>query len=161
LFYQLPELAAKQLTRRRTDEAVEEFQRALDLNPNFAAAHAISACARARRPIGAGDRSYRAGDPHEPARSQNALFNVAAAHYLSGLNRSAQLQPQGHATAFRIDQWTIEFTSRCLDRTKHPLYARPDGKIPRRHAQSRAGIDPRYGLVEFKTAKPPDVISAD
>ena len=24
---------------RRTDEAVEEFQRALDLNPNFAAAH--------------------------------------------------------------------------------------------------------------------------
>src|SRR5262245_50095621 len=27
------------LSRRRTDEAVEEFQRALDLNPNFAVAH--------------------------------------------------------------------------------------------------------------------------
>jgi TolB-like protein len=42
-------------TRRRTDEAVEEFQRALDLNPNFAAAHGFLGCAlafdaRSRRP---------------------------------------------------------------------------------------------------------------
>src|SRR5262249_635488 len=34
-------------TRRRTDEAVEEFQRALDLNPNFAAAHGYLGCALA------------------------------------------------------------------------------------------------------------------
>jgi len=27
------------LTMRRTEEAVEEFQRAIDLNPNFATAH--------------------------------------------------------------------------------------------------------------------------
>ena len=55
-------------TRRRTDEAVEEFQHALDLNPNFAAAHGYLG-ARARRSIGPGHRPYRASDSHEPARS--------------------------------------------------------------------------------------------
>ena len=34
-------------TRRRTDDAVEAFKRALDLNPNFAAAHGFLGC-RAR-----------------------------------------------------------------------------------------------------------------
>jgi tetratricopeptide (TPR) repeat protein len=32
------------VTRRRTDDAVEEFHRALDLNPNFAAAHGFLGC---------------------------------------------------------------------------------------------------------------------
>jgi adenylate cyclase len=73
--------------RRRTNEAVEEFQRALDLNPNFAAAHGYLGFA-----LALGDRSDEAIDhseqairmsPHDP---QNAIFNVhiAAAHYLMG-----------------------------------------------------------------------------
>ncbi|MGB7004234.1 MAG: tetratricopeptide repeat protein, partial [Pseudolabrys sp.] len=35
------------ISRRHTDGAVEEFQRALDLNPNFAAAHGYLAFALA------------------------------------------------------------------------------------------------------------------
>jgi len=74
-------------TRRRTDDAVEEFQRALDLNPNFAAAHGFLGCA-----LAFDGRSDQATDhieqairmsPHDP---QNALLNaaLAAAHYQAG-----------------------------------------------------------------------------
>jgi TolB-like protein/Tfp pilus assembly protein PilF len=74
-------------TRRRTDDAVEEFQRALDLNPNFAAAHGFLGCALAfdGRSDGAIDHIEQAirMSPHDP---QNALLNAAyaAAHYQAG-----------------------------------------------------------------------------
>jgi TolB-like protein/Tfp pilus assembly protein PilF len=74
-------------TRRRTDEAVEEFQRALDLNPNFAAAHGFLGCAlafdgRSDQAIDHIERAIRMS-PHDP---QNALLNaaLAAAHYQAG-----------------------------------------------------------------------------
>jgi tetratricopeptide (TPR) repeat protein len=75
------------VARRRTDEAVDEFQRALDLNPNFAAAHgylglALALDGRSDQAIAHGDQAIRMS-PHDP---QNAVFNVnlAAAHYLAG-----------------------------------------------------------------------------
>ena len=57
-------------TRRRTDEAVEEFQRALDLNPNFAAAHGFLGCAlafdgRSDQAIDHIERAIRMS-PHDP-----------------------------------------------------------------------------------------------
>jgi TolB-like protein/Tfp pilus assembly protein PilF len=71
-------------TRRRTDESVEEFQRALDLNPNFAAAHGFLGCAlafdgrseQAKHHI---EQAIRMS-PHDPL---NALLNaaLAAAYY--------------------------------------------------------------------------------
>jgi TolB-like protein/Tfp pilus assembly protein PilF len=71
-------------TRRRTDEAAEEFQRALDLNPNFAAAHGFLGCAlafdgRSDQAIDHIEQAIRMS-PHDP---QNALLNaaLAAAHY--------------------------------------------------------------------------------
>jgi tetratricopeptide (TPR) repeat protein len=71
-------------TRRRTDEAVEEFHRALDLNPNFAAAHgylgfALALDGRSEQAIDHIEQAIRMS-PHDP---QNAMFNVAlaAAHY--------------------------------------------------------------------------------
>jgi TolB-like protein/Flp pilus assembly protein TadD len=72
---------------RRTDEAVEEFQRALDLNPNFAAAHGYMALAlglagRSEEAIAHGEQAIKMS-PQDP---QNAIFNtaIAAAHYLAG-----------------------------------------------------------------------------
>jgi adenylate cyclase len=74
-------------TKRSTDEAVEEFTRALDLNPNFAAAHGYLALAlaladRSKDAIKHGEQAIRMS-PHDP---QTGLFNVAlaAAHYLEG-----------------------------------------------------------------------------
>jgi TolB-like protein/Flp pilus assembly protein TadD len=74
-------------TKRATDEAVEEFTRALDLNPNFAAAHGYLALAlaladRSKEAIAHGEQAIRMS-PHDP---QTGLFNVAlaAAHYLEG-----------------------------------------------------------------------------
>jgi adenylate cyclase len=74
-------------TRRRTDEAVDEFQRALDLNPNFAAAHgylgfALVCDGQSDQAIDHIEQAMRMS-PQDP---QNALFNVAlaAAHYLTG-----------------------------------------------------------------------------
>jgi TolB-like protein/Flp pilus assembly protein TadD len=74
-------------TRRRTDEAVEEYQSALNLNPNFAAAHgylgfALALGGRSDEAIEHIEQAIRMS-PHDP---QNALFNVglAAAHYLAG-----------------------------------------------------------------------------
>lgn len=67
-------------TRRRTDEAVDEFQRALDLNPNFAAAHGYLAMAltfdgRSEKAIEHAEQAIRMS-PNDP---QNAIFNVALA----------------------------------------------------------------------------------
>lgn len=74
-------------TRRRTDEAVEEFQRALALNPNFAAAHGFLGCAlafdgRSDQAIEHIEQAIRM-NPHD---AQNALLNaaLAAAHYQAG-----------------------------------------------------------------------------
>lgn len=72
---------------RRTDHAVEEFRRALEINPNFAAAHGYLGSALAF------DGQYDQAIPHSevalrmsPHDPQNAIFNVglAAAHYLAG-----------------------------------------------------------------------------
>jgi TolB-like protein/Tfp pilus assembly protein PilF len=74
-------------TRRRTDDATEEFERALDLNPNFAAAHGFLGCAlafdaRSDQAIAHIEQAIRMS-PHDP---QNALLNaaLAAAHYHAG-----------------------------------------------------------------------------
>lgn len=72
---------------RRTDAAAEEFQRALDLNPNFAAAHgyfgfALSHDGRSDQAIAHCERAIRMS-PHDP---QNVIFiaGLAVAHYLAG-----------------------------------------------------------------------------
>jgi len=99
-------------TKRSTDEAVEEFTHALDLNPNFAAAHGYLALAlaladRSKEAIVHGEQAIRMS-PHDP---QTALFNVAlgAAHYLEGRfteavvfgRKATQLSPQ-LSGAYRI-----------------------------------------------------------
>jgi TolB-like protein/Flp pilus assembly protein TadD len=75
------------LTLRRTDEAVEEFQRAIDINPNFSTAHgyladALSLDGQSERAILCAEQAIRMS-PHDP---QNAIFNMslATAHYLAG-----------------------------------------------------------------------------
>jgi adenylate cyclase len=75
------------LTRRRTNAAVGELQRAPDLNPNFAAARgflgfALALDGRSDQGIEHLEQAIRMS-PHDP---QNALFNVglAGAHYLAG-----------------------------------------------------------------------------
>ena len=99
-------------TRRRTDEAVEEFQRALALNPNFAAALgylglALALDGRSDQAIEHIERATRMS-PHDP---QNSMFNVglAAAHYLAGryteavsFGRKASQQGDGMIAGHRI-----------------------------------------------------------
>jgi len=72
---------------RHTDESTAEFQRALDLNPNFAAAHgylgwALAFDGQSNRAIVHSEEAIRMS-PHDP---QNSIFNVgiAIAHYLAG-----------------------------------------------------------------------------
>jgi len=72
---------------RRTEEAVEEFQRAIDLNPNFATAHGylgdvLSLDGQSDKAINYAERAIRMS-PQDP---QNAIFNMslATAHYLAG-----------------------------------------------------------------------------
>ena len=98
--------------RRRTDEAVEEFQRALDLNPNFAAAHgylgwALAFDGRTDQAIAHLELAIRMS-PHDP---QNAIFNtgIAVVHYLSGrftesvdFGRKALQQRSGFTASNRI-----------------------------------------------------------
>ena len=157
-------------TRRRTDEAVEEFQRALALNPNFAAALgylglALAFDGRSDQAIENIDQAMRMS-PHDP---QNSMFNMglAVAHYLAGryaeavgFGRKSLQQRDGLITGHRIYiaslaqagqidearaslQRLKELQPNSLDRVDRAirsLYARYDGEIPRRHAQSRAGI---------------------
>jgi tetratricopeptide (TPR) repeat protein len=98
--------------RRRSDEAIEEFQRALDLNPNFAAAHgylgfALALDGRSVQAIDHIEQAIRMS-PHDP---HNAIFNVAlaAAHYLAGryseavgIARKAMQQRFGLTNGHRI-----------------------------------------------------------
>jgi adenylate cyclase len=97
---------------RRTDHAVEEFQRALEINPNFAAAYgylgsALAFDGRSDEAIRHAEQALRRS-PHDP---QNAIFNVglAAAHYLAGrypeaigCARKAVQQRSGWPPAYRI-----------------------------------------------------------
>lgn len=99
-------------TMRTTDEAVDEFQRALDLNPNFAVAHgylglASALAGRSEEAIAHAEQAIRMS-PHDP---QNAVFNIAiaAAHYLAGryteavaFGRKATQQRPGLSGAHRI-----------------------------------------------------------
>jgi adenylate cyclase len=99
-------------TRRHTDEAVEEFERALDLNPNSAAAHgylgiALMLDGRSDPAIDHIEQAIRMS-PHDP---QNVLFNVglAAAHYQAGryteavgVARKAMQQRFGLANGHRV-----------------------------------------------------------
>jgi TolB-like protein len=98
--------------KRRTDEAIEEFQRALDLNPNFAAAHgylgaALAHDGRSDQAIAHLELAIRMS-PHDP---QNAIFNSAqgVAHYLAGryteavgFGRKAVQQREGMTLAHRL-----------------------------------------------------------
>ena len=99
-------------TTRRTDAAEEEFQRALDLNPNFAAAHgylgsALAFAGRSEQAIANLEQAIRMS-PQDP---QNAIFNngFAIANYLSGrfaeavsFSRKALQQRDGWTGAYRI-----------------------------------------------------------
>jgi adenylate cyclase len=74
-------------TRRQTEEAAQQFQRSIDLNPNFAAAHgyfgwALALDGQSDRAIPHLEQAIHM-NPHDP---QNAIFFVglAAAHYLAG-----------------------------------------------------------------------------
>ena len=92
----------------RTDEAVEEFQRALDLNPNFAIAHGYLAMAlaldgRSEKAIAHAEQAIHMS-PHDP---QNAIFNmsIAVAHYL------ADRYPEAVAFGRKAIQQRTQFTS--------------------------------------------------
>jgi TolB-like protein/Flp pilus assembly protein TadD len=72
-------------TRRRTDAAVQEYQRAIDLNSNFAAAYGylgwtLAMAGRTDEAIAHLEQAIRMS-PHDP---QNAIFNnaLAVAYYL-------------------------------------------------------------------------------
>jgi len=99
-------------TMRRTEVAAEEFQRAIDLNPNFAAAYgylgvALALDGRPDQAIPQLEIAIRMS-PHDP---QNAVFNMglAGAHYLAGryseaigFARKALQQRHGWTGAHRI-----------------------------------------------------------
>ena len=99
-------------TMRRTDEAIEEFQRAIDLNPNFAAAHgylglALALAGQSDQAITHSEQAMRMS-PHDP---QNAICftALAAAHYQVGrydeavnFGRKAVQQRSGWAPGHRI-----------------------------------------------------------
>ena len=100
------------LTRRQTDEAVEEYQRALALNPNFAAALgylglALAFDGRSDQAIEKIEQAMRMS-PHDP---QNSMFymGLAVAHYLAGryaeavgFGRKSLQQREGFITGHRI-----------------------------------------------------------
>ena len=74
-------------TMRRADAAAQEIQRAIDLNPNFAAAYGylgwtLATAGRSEEAIGRLEQAIRMS-PHDP---QNAIFNnaLAVAYYLMG-----------------------------------------------------------------------------
>ena len=99
-------------TMRRTDKTIEEFQRAIDLNPNFAAAHsylslALALAGQSDQAITHAEQAIRMS-PHDP---QNAVCftALAAAHYQAGrygeavsFGRKALQQRSGWAPGHRI-----------------------------------------------------------
>ena len=99
-------------TMRRTDDAQREYQRAIDLNPNFAAAYgylgyALALAGRTEEAIAHLEQAIRMS-PHDP---QNAIFNtgIAVAHFLASryaeaisFARKAIQQRDGVTAAHRI-----------------------------------------------------------
>jgi TolB-like protein/class 3 adenylate cyclase/Flp pilus assembly protein TadD len=99
-------------TMRRTDDAAQEYQRAIDLNPNFAAAYGylgltFALAGRSDQAIAHLEQATRMS-PHDP---QNAIFNMAlaVAHYLAGryteaitFGRKAVQQRDGITAGHRI-----------------------------------------------------------
>lgn len=99
-------------TMRRTDVATHEYQRAIDLNPNFAAAYGylgftLSLAGRTDEAITHLEEAIRMS-PQDP---QNAIFNngIAVAHYLVAryaeavsFARKAVQQRDGATSAHRI-----------------------------------------------------------
>lgn len=97
---------------RRTDQATEQCLRALDLNPNFAAAHgylgwALAFDGRSEEAIAHLEQAIRMS-PHDP---QNAIFTtgLAVAHYLEGrfveavgFSRKTLQQRSGFTAGHRI-----------------------------------------------------------
>jgi TolB-like protein/Flp pilus assembly protein TadD len=97
---------------RRTDEAKQEYQRAIDLNPNFAAAYgylgwAFASAGRTDEAIALSEQAIRMS-PHDP---QNVIFNnvLSVAHYLAGryteaisFARKAVQQRDGMTSGHRI-----------------------------------------------------------
>ena len=100
------------LTKRRTEEAGEEFQHAIALNPNYAVAHAclgaaLSLAGRSDQAIMHLEKAFRMSS-HDP---RSAMFNsyLAAAHYLArryneavGFSRKAVQLRHGMTGAHRI-----------------------------------------------------------
>ena len=96
------------LTMRRTESAIEEYQRALDINPNFAAAHghlgiALAFDGQSDKAIEHLNQVARIS-PHDP---QMFLFNngFAVAHYL------AERYPEAITFARRAVQQRPAFTA--------------------------------------------------
>jgi len=97
---------------RRTDDAKQEYQRAIDLNPNFAAAYgylgwALASAGRTDEGIVFSEQAIRMS-PHDP---QNVIFNnaLAVANYLAGryteavnFARKAVQQRDGMTSGHRI-----------------------------------------------------------
>jgi tetratricopeptide (TPR) repeat protein len=97
---------------RRSDDARQEYQRAIDLNPNFAAAYgylgwALALAGRTDEAIAFLEQAIRMS-PQDP---QNAIFNnaLAVAHYLAGryteavsFARKAVQQRDGITSGHRI-----------------------------------------------------------
>ena len=100
--------------RRRTSAAAAEFQRALALNPNFAAAHgylgwALAFDGQSEQAIAHLKEAIRMS-PHDP---QNAIFNtgLAIAHYLAG--RFAEAVEYGRETLQQRSAFTAGHRIYC------------------------------------------------
>jgi tetratricopeptide (TPR) repeat protein len=100
--------------RRRTSVAAAEFQRALDLNPNFAAAHgylgwALAFAGQSEQAIVHLEEAIRMS-PHDP---QNAVFytGLAVAHYFAG--RYAEAVEYSQKTIQKRSAFTPGYRIHC------------------------------------------------
>ncbi len=145
---------------RKTDEAVRQFKAALDLNPNFAAAHGFIGWALAFN--GQSDEALQHFDqsmkmsPRDPLNSF-FLGGMSAAHYMAGryleavkyARQSVELRPglykrasypmrqSGAGRTNRRSQRGVENAAAiasghddCVDQGLSPLYGRTNGQVP-------------------------------